>query len=784
PDKKEPVADTSNLTKDEKDKVKTNVTDANKDENGKSTLPEGSKVTVGDNGDVTVTYPDGSKDTILGDKVVEGKSDADKNELKEPSDKVKVDDPNKLTEDEKSEVVKAVEDANKDENGKSTLPEGSKVTVGDNGDVTVTYPDGSKDTIPGDKVVKGKSDADKNELKEPSDKVKVDDPNKLTEDEKSEVVKAVEDANKDENGKSTLSEGSKVTVGDNGDVTVTYPDGSKDTIPGDKVVKGKSDADKNEPKEPGDKVKVDDPNKLTEDEKSEVVKAVEDANKDENGKSTLPEGSKVTVGDNGDVTVTYPDGSKDTIPGDKVVEGKSDADKNEPKEPGDKVKVDDPNKLTEDEKSEVVKAVEDANKDENGKSTLPEGSKVTAGDNGDVTVTYPDGSKDTIPGNKVVEGKSDAEKNEPKEPGDKVKVDDPNKLTEDEKSEVVKAVEDANKDENGKSTLPEGSKVTVGDNGDVTVTYPDGSKDTIPGNKVVEGKSDAEKNEPKVPSDKVKVNDPNKLTEDEKSEVVKAVEDANKDENGKSTLPEGSKVTVGDNGDVTVTYPDGSKDTIPGNKVVEGKSNVDNTEPKVSGDKVKVDDPNKLTEDEKSEVVKAVEDANKDENGKSTLPEGSKVTAGDNGDVTVTYPDGSKDTIPGNKVVEGKSDAEKNEPKELGDKVKVDDPNKLTEDEKSEVVKAVEDANKDENGKSTLPDGTTVTVGDNGDVTVTYPDGSKDTIPGNKVVEGKSDAEKNEPKVPSDKVKVNDPNKLTEDEKSEVVKAVEDANKDENGKST
>ena len=43
----------------------------------------------------------------------------------------------------------------------------------------------------------------------------------------------------------------------------------------------------------------------------------------------------------------------------------------------------------------------------------------------------------------MVEGKSDADKNEPKEPGDKVKVDDPNKLTEDEKSEVVKAVEDA-----------------------------------------------------------------------------------------------------------------------------------------------------------------------------------------------------------------------------------------------------------------------------------------------------------------------------------------------------
>ena len=342
------------------------------------------------------------------------------------------------------------------------------------------------------------------------------------------------------------------------------------------MVRPENDADNNEPKVPGDKVKVDDPNKLTDSEKEEVVKAVEDANKNENGKSTLPEGSKVTVGDNGDVTVTYPDGSKDTIPGDKVVEGKSDAksdaDKNEPKEPGDKVKVDDPNKLTEDEKSEVVKAVEDANKDENGKSTLPEGSKVTVGDNGDVTVTYPDGSKDTIPGDKVVEGKSDAksdaDKNEPKEPGDKVKVDDPNKLTEDEKSEVVKAVEDANKDENGKSTLPEGSKVTVGDNGDVTVTYPDGSKDTIPGDKVVEGKSDAksdaDNNEPKVPGDKVKVDDPNKLTDSEKEELSNNLEKLNP----------GTVVTIADDGTATLTYPDGSTNIIAGSQLVVSKDNV------------------------------------------------------------------------------------------------------------------------------------------------------------------------------------------------------------------
>ncbi|MCT3112129.1 surface protein Rib, partial [Lactococcus lactis] len=53
PSTKEPVANTSSLTKDEKDKVKTNVTDANKDK-----FPDGTKVDVGDDGTATVTYPD------------------------------------------------------------------------------------------------------------------------------------------------------------------------------------------------------------------------------------------------------------------------------------------------------------------------------------------------------------------------------------------------------------------------------------------------------------------------------------------------------------------------------------------------------------------------------------------------------------------------------------------------------------------------------------------------------------------------------------------------------
>ena len=52
------------------------------------------------------------------------------------------------------------------------------------------------------------------------------------------------------------------------------------------------------------------------DEKNQVKNNVDNANKDK-----FPEGTTVTVGDDGTATVNYPDGSKDTIPGDQLVQG-------------------------------------------------------------------------------------------------------------------------------------------------------------------------------------------------------------------------------------------------------------------------------------------------------------------------------------------------------------------------------------------------------------------------------------------------------------------------------
>ena len=232
----------------------------------------------------------------------------------------------------------------------------------------------------------------------------------------------------------------------------------------------------------------------------------------------------------------------------------------------DKTKVDDPKKLTDAEKKEVGDNIRANN------PGLPENTKIDVGDNGDTTITYPDKSVDNITGDKLVEEKTSAEKLDPTVK-DKTKVDDPKKLTDGEKKEVEDNIR------NNNPGLPEGTTIKVGDNGDTTITYPDGSQDTIPGDQLVQGQkggtTDAGNITPTVPGGKVTVKDPSHLTDDEKNQVKNNVEEANK---GK--FPDGTKVTVGDDGTTTVTYPDGSKDTIPGRDLIIGVKGED-----ISGNK-------------------------------------------------------------------------------------------------------------------------------------------------------------------------------------------------------
>ncbi|WHO85429.1 MBG domain-containing protein [Limosilactobacillus oris] len=503
--------------------------------------------------------------------------------------KTKVDDPKKLTADEKKEVEANIRDHN------SGLPQGTQIAVGDNGDTTITYPDHSVDTIPGTKLVEEKTDTPT-----PTEKtVNV-------------VFKGVDKKYDGKPAEVTVT----ITDQDGKDVDVTLEAGKDYTITKQSAAKARMLLATAKP--------------LT-DAPTEV--GTYHVALTEAGKQKLKDAGYTTVNETpADFTISPADTPTPTP------DTKTDDEKYDPIIPGDKVKVDDPTKLTNEEKDEVVKAVEDANKDDNGNSTLPDGTKITVDDNGDVTVTYPDGSEDTIPGDKVVEGKTDADKNEPNVPSedDKVKVDDPTKLTDGEKEDVVKAVEDANKDKDGNSTLPDGTKITVGDNGDVTVTYPDGSKDTIPGDKVVEGKTDADKTDVTVPGTKVEVGDPTKLTDGEKGQVEEAIKDAN------PNLPDGTKITVADDGTATILYPDGSYKVIDGQDLVTkpGQTTADQVTPVVPGDKVTVVDPNHLTDAEKDQVKTNVEKANQ-----NNFPAGTVVTVADDGTATITYPDGSVDQI-------------------------------------------------------------------------------------------------------------------------------------------
>ena len=553
-----------------------------------------------------------------------------------------------------------------------------------------------------------------------------------------------------------------------GEVTVTYDDGSHDDVSVTINVKDKLDDNEKYHIYGKDGLKVDKGQTL--DPKDAID--VKDADGNE---TTLPENSKVEwtkepdfsqAGKDvtGEVTVTYPGGSKsDPVTVTVHVNGESDNYKVAPK---DDVTV--PRGSQVDPESTVVAQTPD------GKPTsFPDGTKhewITKPDTdstgkrtGVVKTTFPDGSTTTTTVSVTVEpNQSDKyDPKGPKNPDDRVPVKDPDHLTGGDEDKVKDEVGKVNPD------LPKGTEVEVDDKGNATITYPDGSKDTIPGSDLVRQSKDADKITPKVPDTKVPVADPSHLTDSEKDQVKTNVTDANKD-----NFPDGSQVTVGDDGTATVTYPDGSKDTIPGSDLVrptKDKDNYDPQGPKNPDDRVPVKDQDHLTDGEKNDV--------KDEIGKENpdLPKGTEVEVDDKGNATITYPDGSKDTIPGSDLVRPTKDKDNYDPqgpKNPDDRVPVKDQDHLTDGEKNDV--------KDEIGKENpdLPKGTEVEVDDKGNATITYPDGSKDTIPGSDLVRQSKDADKITPKVPDTKVPVADPSHLTDSEKDQVKTNVTDANKD------
>ena len=144
-------------------------------------------------------------------------------------------------------------------------------------------------------------------------------------------------------------------------------------------------------------------------------------------------------------------------------------------------------------------------------------------------------------------------------------------------------------------------------------------------------------------------------------------------------------------------------------------------------DKVLVKDPSALTDEEKAKILEEVKKVN---------PTAKEVKYNENGKIEVTTENGDKGTINPAKLVKTENDLDNgkggNDINKPLDKVIVKDPANLTDEEKAKIVAKVEEVNPD----------TIVTIDENGTVSVSTPDGKTSAIPASDLVRTKEDTEK------------------------------------------
>ena len=749
PKKPVEVVNKESLTKEEQDKVRDAIITANPDLNLK---PE--EVTVDEKGNVTIEQG-GKTGKVPSDKTITEESKIIK--LAKP-EKVEVKDVNNLTEPERDKVAEAVKKVNQDK-----LSDKAVVTVDANGNVTVTD-EGKTGKLTGSDTVKPFDRTGKT-LNKNIELTEVSNLNNLTEAEKNAVREAVKAANPD-----LAFTNDEIQVGNDGKVTV--PMGKNETgepiyetIAPEKTVKADNADTTISLKAPTKKTVVKDPSSLTKDEKDAVKQAVEDAN------SGLPKDAKITVADDGSVSVTA-GGKHGSLDQDDTVVKKLDKPRMTAVDDGRVFArpIDDRTKELQldytdaeghpaqivakkdtDGKWKLNSPVEGVTVDENtGLITIPP-NKITNGTEVKAVAKDGDNTSDEIKATSKDNKAPDAP-DIAKDKQDNVTVTLPK--DKDAKSVTIKYTDPtgepkevvAERDGDGNWTVPAESGLEVVD-GKVQI-----SKDKIKpastvsawakdasGNKSSERSVTtttlADKTKPKVP-DKTIVANPEKLTDDEKAAVKEAIENANKDGEN-STLPPNTTITIADDGDATIKYSDGSQDKITGVLLVEkdkeapGAPTVTaNNDGSVTVTPPKDEDTKEVevsyVPTGKTEPVKVT--ATKDpETGKWSVPAGSDVTVDENSGV-ITLP---KDKVkPGTVVEAAAKDNAGNESQKGIDTTSPAAPTVTAKDDGSVEITPPETANSVEvsytpTGK-TDPVTVTATKGDNNKWTV--PTGSDVTV--------------------------------------------------------
>ena len=193
--------------------------------------------------------------------------------------------------------------------------------------------------------------------------------------------------------------------------------------------------------------------------------------------------------------------------------------------------------------------------------------------------------------------------------------------------------------------------------------------------------TDAANNKPAIPASKIPVGDNSHLTDDEKGQVKDNVQKSNS--NGKVT-------NVDDNGNATITYPDGSKNVISGKNTTTGTSKDDLNKAIDNGNSAKTSGNYTNTSDQnRDDLNKEIDHGNQVKND----PHASQK------DIDEAAKDINKAI---DNVNNGQTDASKNKPVIPTTKTPVSDNSHLTDDEKSQVKDNVQKSNS--NGKVTNVD--------------------------------------------------------------------------------
>nr|BBG56474.1 surface protein japan [Staphylococcus aureus] len=468
------------------------------------------------------------------------------------------------------------------------------------------------------------------------------------------------------------------------DVTVTYPDGTKDHVKVPVTVGEQADNDAYEPTTDG--VTKDHGTPTTEEDVTGAVTVPDYPSEGEQPVITVDDPNQLPDGNTPgttevDVTVTYPDGTTDHIKVPVTVGEQADNDAYEPTTDG--VTKDHGTPTTEEDVIGAVTVPDYPSEGEQPVITVDDPNQLPDGNTPgttevDVTVTYPDGTTDHIKVPVTVGEQADNDAYEPTTDG--VTKDHGTPTTEEDVTGAVTVPDYPSEGEQPVITVDDPNQLPDGNTPgttevDVTVTYPDGTTDHIKVPVTVGEEVQANTNDPGY--DNVTV-DP--------GETVKVPQtgdntmpDGTQYEIDKSKVPSGWEVTVDHNtGELTVKP---SENAVPGTSIV---IPVTVTYPDGSTEEVSTTITVGDVIDIPAPTVNPVDD-------NDTEVTGTDGTPGNT--IVVTFPDGS--------TSEGNIDEDGNWTVDIPEGVDLD---------KGDVITVVE---KDKDGKVSTP--TKVVVGENCD---------------------------------------------------------------------